>query len=92
MKRDDFIKIGKNNRAKIIAAAVSLWEKGGEKAVTARAVGAECGITGQRVQQIFKTMEHLRDLAAANAIATGNDAVITRLRSEGHRLVSRPLV
>lgn len=88
MKRADFIAIGKNNRAKIIEAALKLWEQGGEKAVTARAIGSECGITGQRVHQIFKSMDNLRDAAAAKAIATGNDAIITRLRSEGHRLMA----
>ena len=76
------------NRERMIKAALKLWAEGGEKAVTARAVGGLCGCTGQRVQQVFKTMDGLRWAAAERAVQGGWGAVIEHMKVSGHPMVT----
>lgn len=77
------------NRAKMIKAAIILWEAKGEKGVTGQAVGDLCGVTRQRVTQVFKSMEALRTAAALQAVKTGRQALIDRLRLTGHPMAPK---
>ncbi|NUM72781.1 TetR/AcrR family transcriptional regulator [candidate division KSB1 bacterium] len=77
------------NRARMIAAALLIWEAQGEKGVTARNVGKAVGVSGQRVQQLFKTMQALKDDTARAAVSCNRTGVIMQLQASGHPLAPK---
>lgn len=76
----------KRNESRYIAAALAVWEAGGEKAVTAQAVGDRCGVTRQAVCKAWGSMGALRDAAARAAVATGRTGIILQMQASGHPL------
>jgi len=78
-----------DNQVRMITAALNIWERGGEQAVTCRAVGAECGVTGQRVHQVFKSIDRLRMMTAEVAVKTGRAVIIGQLQASGHPLAPK---
>lgn len=73
-------------RDRIIEAALNLWEAKGEGSVTARQIGKELGVTGQRVHAVAGNMASLRAQVAKEAVRRNRVAIIMQMQAAGHPL------
>lgn len=71
-------------RERCIKAGITLWAAEGRKAVTARAVGLLCGVSGARVCQWWQHsggMDGLRRACEEQARREGNVSILAQLAS-----------
>ena len=76
-------------KAKMISAALQIWEAHGEKAITARAVGSIVGVSGQRVHRVFGKMQALLEETARVALEENRKSIILQMQASGHPLAPK---
>lgn len=79
---------GARSKAAIIKTAIALWHEGGERAVSARAIGKRVGLTHAGVIYHFEGIKGLMHEVKAEAIASGDTRIIPSLIVAGDPLVA----
>ncbi len=79
---------GERVKGTIIQTALALWREGGERAVSARAIGKKMGLTHAGVIYHFNGIAGLMDAVKREAIASGDTKIIPQLIVAGDPLVA----
>lgn len=70
---------GDQSKAAIIKTALELWHEGGEKAVSARAVGKRVGLTHAGVIYHFGNVGGMMDAVKREAVAARDGLIIRQM-------------
>jgi len=79
---------GDQSKVQIVRTALVLWHEGGERAVSARAIGKRIGLTHAGVIYHFGNIAGLMDAVKREAITEGDGLVIRQLIVAQDPLVS----
>jgi len=79
---------GDRSKSNIVRTAIALWHEGGERAVSARAIGKRIGLTHAGVIYHFDNIANLMNAVKREAIESGDVHIIPALIVSGDPLVA----